>query len=125
MTEILYKELSYLLNKIFFDTFNYSGPRQREKTYCQQIAKRLTENNIPFTEQHTLPVNTQQNRVTNRFADFLIADKIIVEIKTATRVYGKDFDQLQEYLRLSNIKLGLLVVFTATGAKSYRVLNIY
>ena len=123
MGELLYKDLCYVLNGIFYKVFNNLGPGYRERFYCQAIKRLLKRDNIKFVYQHKVPLNLYEENVTKRYFDFLIDDKVIVEIKVGSRAYGGDFDQIKEYLAASTYKLGLLVVFRKEDVKSYRVLN--
>lgn len=59
------------------------------------------------------------------FFDFLIEDKIILEIKKETNFRRHNIEQLLGYLKKSNLKLGILVNFTKDGVKFKRILNIY
>ncbi|HUT22074.1 MAG TPA: GxxExxY protein [Candidatus Bipolaricaulota bacterium] len=124
MTEILYKDLSYVLNGIFFDVYNTIGYGKREKAYCQAIIKALYNNKIKFLYQFKVPLIYHEHKIGNRYADFFIDDKIIVEIKVG-KTTSSDFNQIKEYLNVSGLKLGLLVAFKKEEVKIYRVLNLY
>jgi GxxExxY protein len=56
--------------------------------------------------------------------DFLVFEKIIIELKQKSFISAKDIDQLYKYLRATNLKLGLIVTFTKEGAKCKRVVNL-
>ncbi|OGF31587.1 hypothetical protein A2533_00060 [Candidatus Falkowbacteria bacterium RIFOXYD2_FULL_35_9] len=121
--KVLYKDLSYIVGGILFQVYNYHGFGLREKIYCQYINKLLRENKINFQEQFTIPVKYYNRHEVKRYADFLIDDQIILELKTGKRLFGKDFDQTFEYLKLTNKKLGLLVLFSPEKVIIHRVLN--
>jgi len=57
------------------------------------------------------------------FADFLVENKIIVELKTRPRLGYVHLRQVLEYLRRADIKLAILIYFTKSGVKYRRVLN--
>lgn len=57
------------------------------------------------------------------FLDFLIDDKIAVEIKVRREIYEIDWIQLLNYLKANSLKVGLLIVFTKYGVKIKRVAN--
>jgi len=121
--KLIYKDLSYVLNGIVFQVFKYHGPGYREKTYCQSLGKLLKQNNISFEEQYKVPLTLYSEKLSNRYFDFIIDDKIVIEVKVGKRLYQKDFDQVTEYLKLSGYKLGLLVLFGSEKADIYRILN--
>ncbi|EKE18631.1 MAG: hypothetical protein ACD_9C00276G0003 [uncultured bacterium] len=56
--------------------------------------------------------------------DFLVEDKIIVELKQGDFYSRQNFNQVLQYLKASNLKLAILINFTQNGVKSKRVLNI-
>jgi len=124
MTEIIYKDLCYVLNGIFFDVQNTVGYGMREKAYCQAIQKALDNNKIQYFYQYKTPLTYHEHIVGKRYFDFLIENKIIIEVKVG-KTTSSDFNQIKEYLNISNLKLGLLVVFQKEEVKIYRVVNLY
>jgi len=58
------------------------------------------------------------------FYDFIIDDKIVLEIKRGNHFCKRDFDQVIGYLKASGLKLGILAIFSPTGLRFKRVLNI-
>lgn len=125
MSKLIYKDLSYVVNGILFETHNQIGFGYREKVYCQAIIELLKEKDINFIYQYKIPLFFYNKEIGKRYMDFLIDDKIVVEIKVRNKIRTREFNQLKEYLRFSGYKLGLLVVFEEEGVKIYRVLNIY
>ena len=59
------------------------------------------------------------------FLDFLIEDKIVLELKRGKIVAINNINQVKQYLTALNLKLALVVSFTHTGAKINRILNEY
>jgi GxxExxY protein len=58
------------------------------------------------------------------YFDFLVFDKIVVEIKKRNYFSIKDINQLRAYLKAVRLKLGLLIHFTNTGVKYRRIVNL-
>lgn len=58
------------------------------------------------------------------YADLLLYNKILVELKVGNRLLKKDFDQLNEYLKENNVQIGLLILFSPTGVIVRRLANI-
>jgi len=125
MEQFIYEDLTYKLRGIFFDVQNAIGYGYREKIYCQAICKSLNPNNLHFEYQVRVPVVFENESIANRYIDFIIEDKIVVEIKVGDRVPNSHFNQLKEYLNLTGYKLGLLVVFRKNEVKIFRIANLY
>ena len=115
--KLIYPELSYVLNGICFGVQNRIGRYSREKQYCDEIERELRERHIPF--QRELTVADTGNRV-----DFLVDDKIVLEIKASGLIDRKDYYQLQNYLQAMDVKLGLLVNFRSQYLKPKRIIRI-
>lgn len=122
--EIIYPELSYTLLGCLFDIYNTLGYGHREKYYQNAFKQTLISKKITFKEQVFCPLKFQGKTVGKNFFDFLIDNKIIIELKTDKYFRKKHLEQVYDYLRTSNLKLGIIANFTKDGVKSYRVVNI-
>ena len=122
--ELVYPELSYKLVGISYDVFNELGPGHKEVYYQNALAKELQKLNIPFKEQVYFPITFKGAQVGKYFLDFLVDDKIILELKAGDRFSRKNIEQTYSYLKISNLKLGILINFTGGEVKFKRILNI-
>ena len=123
MTE---NEISYQVIGAIYKVYNELGPGLLESVYeaalCYQLRKDglTVENQVKLPvmyDGHVLPVDLR--------LDVLVEDKVIVELKSVAEmkaVYGK---QLLTYLKISHLKLGLLVNFDTSDIRSsiHRVVN--
>ena len=66
----------------------------------------------------------KDEKIGNYFFDFLIEDKIILEIKKGDRISRRDIEQLYAYLKNANYKLGLIIRFTSKGILIKRIVNL-
>ena len=115
--KIIYPELSYLITGICFNTHNELNRFSREKQYGDLIEKKLKEIKIPYKRE--LSISESGNIV-----DFLIDNKIIIELKAKRIITKEDYYQLQRYLQVLNIKLGIIVNFREKYLVPKRVVKI-
>lgn len=89
------------------------GPGLLESAYEACLAYELTKRQIDFERQKALPIKYKENIVIDAGyrLDFLIEDSLIVEIKSVEKLIPLYDAQLLTYLKLSNIKTGLLINF--------------
>ena len=122
--DLLYPELSYKIVGCAFETYNEIGSGHREKVFHKAFAISLRNANIEVKEELYFPVQFKKSIVGKNYFDFLINNEVIVEIKTSDRFTKSHFEQLQNYLVVSNLKLGLLVSFGRNEVKFKRALNV-
>jgi len=121
--KVVYKELSFEVVGVMFDVHNELGAGHKEQVYQKAIAKGLKAKNIKFQEQVYFPLEYKGEKVGAYYLDFLIENKLVLEIKRNNRFSKQEFEQVQKYLETTNRKLAILASFTQDGVKFYRVLN--
>lgn len=105
-------ELSGILVDIFFKIHTNLGPGLFESVYLAAICTHLDEMGIPSAKQVHIPVYYRGRNLNLGFkADIIVDNKIIVEVKSIEQIHGVHAKQLTTYLKLSGLKLGLLVNF--------------
>ena len=105
--KVLFRELSYKLNGIFFKVHNELGRFRREFQYCSYFEKLLPEFNLKYIREHSLSsIDKAINRV-----DFIIEDAVLVDFKAKSIITKEDYYQMKRYLELSGKELGLIVNF--------------
>jgi len=115
--KLIYPELSYTITGVCFEIHNKLGIYSREKQYRDAIAEKLGEINIPYKKEFNV-------KDTGNIIDFIIDDKIILEIKAKRFITKEDYYQIQRYLQILKIKLGLLINFHNRYLKPIRVIRI-
>ncbi|KKS65826.1 MAG: hypothetical protein UV40_C0025G0002 [Parcubacteria group bacterium GW2011_GWA1_42_7] len=123
--DLLYKELSYKIIGVLYDVFNELGYGYQEKYYQKAIALALKEKEIKFKEQVYIPLKFKDNIIGKYFLDFLIEDKLILEIKKGDKFHKSTITQIFAYLKSFNIKLGVIANFTKNGIKIKRIINLH
>ena len=122
--DLVYPELSYKIVGILFEVYNETGPGHQEKYYQKAIASALKDLKIKFKEQVKVDLKFRDEKVGLYYLDFLIEDKIILEIKRGDRFSKHFFEQINAYLKASGLKLGLLANFSSSGLKFKRIVNL-
>ena len=123
--EIIYSELSYKINGILFAVHNELGRYRNEKQYGDLIEWYLKEYEIPYEREKILPISFGPEKAGRNKIDFLVDNKIILEIK-AKRFWEKaDYYQTMRYLASFKKRLGILVNFHQRHLAPKRILNGY
>ncbi len=110
---MLYEKLTYKIRGAFFEVYNSLGPGFKEIIYHRALVKEFTLKDISFKEKPQLSISYKGKSIGRYVPDFVIEDKILIEIKAVSempKVYEK---QLYYYLKGTNYKLGFLVNFGA------------
>jgi GxxExxY protein len=107
-----------LLN-ICFEIHRKFGPGLFEKVYEELICYELRKKGIAFKRQFPIPLIYDQVKMEIGFvADLIIEDLILVELKSISRLEDVHFKQVLTYLRLTDLRLGLLVNFNEALLKN-------
>lgn len=123
MSELVYPQLSYKITGILFRVYNELGGGYQEKYYQKAISAELIKQGISFQEQIAVKLNYSQIKIGQYFIDFVIDDKIVLEIKAQSKFYARDIKQVLGYLKSSNKKLGILASFARNGLLFKRILK--
>ena len=95
------------------------GPGLLESTYEQCLAHELKGAGIPFMLQHPMPVNYSGVKLDCGYrVDLFIDNKIIVELKSVEKLLPIHQAQLLTYMKLAEIKIGLLMNFNVRFMKN-------
>ena len=109
---------------ICYDVHNELGPGFPEKVYHTSLKVLLEKEGIKFQDERQYDVLFKGERVGNFKADFLIEDKVILEIKSIAGKMPKVFEaQLISYLKAAGLRAGLLVNFGDVSCQVRRINN--
>ncbi len=124
-TDLIYPELSYKIVGCAFDVYNSIGSGHHEKYYQRALAEAFSGQKLSFNQQVNFPLKYKEKIIGRNFLDFLVDNKIVVEIKKGEHFSKTHIDQIMEYLKLSNLKLAILINFGIQGVVFKRIINIY
>lgn len=122
-SNLIYPNLSYDIIGILFETHNELGRYCNEKQYGDFIEKRFKEEGIKYEREKNLPISFEGENQNRNRVDFIINDKVILELKCKRMIEKNDFYQMKRYLIAYNKKLGVLVNFRAKYLQPKRILN--
>jgi len=108
---IIYKELSYKIIELALEAHNELGCGFLEKVYENALMILLDRENIPAKQQAPADVYFQGKVVGQYFADILVDNKVILELKTVDVIANIHKAQVLNYLRATGLKLGLILNF--------------
>ena len=87
------------------------GPGLLETIYSRAICLELTANGVPYEREKQYPVTYRGELLCNQRLDFVIAGHVVLEIKSIERLGPVHHAQLLNYLRVSQLRAGLLMNF--------------
>ncbi len=108
---IIYKELSYKITGLALEVHNELGCGFLEKVYENAMMTLLDREKIPARQQAPADVYFQGKVIGQYFADILVDNKLILELKTVDAITNVHTAQVLNYLRATGIKLGLILNF--------------
>ena len=123
--EIIFPEISYRLTGLFYKIHNKLGRFCTEKQYTDALAISLQEDEIEHKREKYIRLNfgTEKKEIQGIFPDFVIKNIIVIDIKAKKFITKDDYNQMQRYLQLLNLRLGLIVNFRNTYLKPKRIIN--
>jgi GxxExxY protein len=121
--KVIFPKLSYKLGGFLFKTHNELGRFCNEKQYGDFMERLLRESNTQYEREKILPASFQGERTGRNKVDFLIEDKIVLELKAKRILSREEYYQTRRYLEALNLKLAVLVNFREKYLKPRRILN--
>ena len=123
-SKIIYKDESYAIIGACMKVHRALGPGFLEAVYEEVIEKEFIVQNIPYKRQVKLDLYYEGVQLKTHYrADFVCYDNIIVELKAVTQIPSVFYAQLQNYLKCTNMELGLLINFGTPSLTYKRIVN--
>lgn len=123
MSDLLYKSESYKIIGVLFEVYNNLGSGFSEIVYKDAIAHEFKSQEILYEREKEYNVNYKDIILKHKFyADFVVYDKIILEVKCAETIHDKHMKQCLNYLKVSKNRLALLVNFNGDSLNYKRII---
>ena len=119
----LYSDLTDLIIKAFYNVYNKLGYGYLEKVYENGMMIELKRLGLNAEKQKQLKVFYDEFEIGEYYADIIVNDCIIVELKAAESICPEHEAQLVNYLKASEIEVGLLLNFGKEPKFKRRVLT--
>ena len=111
-TELLYKEESYKIIGASFEVYREKGCGFLEAVYQECVEIELELQGILFVPKKPLSLEYKGRPLRTKYEpDLICFDKIVVELKAVTELADEHRAQVQNYLKATGYKLGLLINF--------------
>jgi GxxExxY protein len=117
-----FEDITYRINGAAMAVHRRIGPGQKEDVYQQALEAELAEAGLSFEAQKNLEVYDRDRMVGLYIPDFIVEDKVIVEIKAFANLHAKYLGQVITYLNHTGLPVGLLINF---GERSLRVRRVF
>ena len=109
--KLLHKDLTDKIIRAFFNVYNHLGYGFLEKNYENALLIELRAMGLTCSQQKPITVLYKGNVVGKYFCDILVERKVILELKAASAIAPAHEAQLLNYLKATDIEVGLLLNF--------------
>ncbi len=123
MVELLYQEVTFAIIGAAMEVHKILGPGYLEAVYQAALAHELTLRGIRFEQFKRLPVAYKGVSVGDYEADFVVEDKVILELKAISALNATHEAQALNYLAATGLRLALLLNFGAQSLQHRRLVK--
>ncbi|WP_396143197.1 GxxExxY protein [Flavobacterium sp.] len=109
--ELLHKDLTDVILKTFYEVYNELGYGFLEKVYQNSLLIELRNKGLNVIPQKKIKVFYRGNEVGEYFADLIVEDKVVLELKAVEYIVEEFENQLLNYLKGTDCEVGLLLNF--------------
>ncbi|NQT65007.1 MAG: GxxExxY protein [FCB group bacterium] len=121
--ELLYEDITEKIRQAAYEVHKYFGTGFLEKVYENALKYKLEKKGLQISQQCQIPVYFIDNfKVGDYYADLLVENKIIIELKTTSALDPIHFAQVKNYLKATEMKLGLLINFGTSKLQFKRII---
>jgi GxxExxY protein len=111
MTDLLYKNITDSILKAYYAVYNQLGYGFLEKVYQNSMYFELKSLGYKVEAQKQIKVYFKNQLVGEYYADLLVEDKVIVELKACELLMNVHVAQLMNYLKATEVEVGLVLNF--------------
>ena len=123
MAELLHKQLSFSIIGAAMEVHNVLGPGFLEAVYQSALEKEFGLRGIPFESKVKLPISYKDELIGVYEADLIVGGKIIVELKSISKLNSAHEAQAIHYLTATGLQLAILINFGVRSLDYQRVVK--
>jgi len=123
MTEIIHAELSHSIMDSAYNVYNRLGVDHQEKIFHRAMAIDFKKKQIKYEREKTIKLYYEGEYIGEYRLDFIVENKVIVELKVCLYPQKIHIKQVLDYLNATGLDLAILIFFTRDGVKYKRVVN--
>lgn len=121
--KILYKDLSYKIVGLAMQVYNKLGYGFLEKVYENALMVLFMREGIQAKQQAPIAVYFEGEAVGDYYADILVEDKIILELKSVEEIINAHRSQALNYLKATRLPLAIILNFGKNGLEQERLVQ--
>ncbi|WP_142785405.1 GxxExxY protein [Changchengzhania lutea] len=122
MSTLYHKEEAYKIIGICMEVHNELGKGFNEIVYSDALEIEFIDNDINYSREKKFDINYKGNLLPHKYkADFIVDNKIVLEIKAIACLTSANVKQTLNYLAVSKLKLGILINFGEDSLKYKRI----
>ncbi len=125
MSDYKYSDLTQKIIGCAMKVHNELGNGFQEVIYQRALAFELQETDINFIREQEMPIEYKGFDIGTRRADFVVEDKVMVELKAITKIEDVHFAQAINYLEAYKLEVGLLINFGSKRLTFRRFANTF
>lgn len=118
--DLMHSELTRAVIGAAMEVHSNLGPGFLESVYEAAMAIEFSLRNVPYERQKAISVMYKGEKAKDFICDFLVGEKVLVELKALKAITGVDEAQILNYLRATSLEVGLLINFGEQSLKYKR-----
>lgn len=119
--DLIHNELTRTIIGTAMEVHSNLGPGFLESVYEAAMAIELNLRNVPYECQKAITVMYKGEKAKDFFCDFLVGEKVLVELKALKGITGVEEAQILNYLKATGLEVGLLINFGEQSLKYKRL----
>jgi len=115
------KELVFQIVGCAMEVMNELGHGLREKTYERALCHEFELQGIAYSQQTVFPVYYKSAKGDDYIPDLVVKERVVVDTKTVKAIGDEEIGQMLNYLKVTGLKVGLLINFKHSKLQRKRV----